>query len=525
MAVAAYAALLSLSHVLENVQLPARRSRLHLDTQQLQSLQEKVEFLRDFLELHSRKRSREMEDLARQISIVADEAEDIIDFHVVYQLAEGSHDHKSDPMVALSSFCQDIDRVVEKIDSMKKGLMKMEEEWGDVLEQKPIASLLPSSSTPPFSGKSVMVGFDEYLVRVMDELTGGDSDLLILPVVGMGGSHDHYLAINFLDEDKSWNLLCEKVFAQEGCPYPELEEIGKSIAKGCNVLPLAIVVIGGLLAKSNMTQEYWEFVVKNLTSFSNSEDDEHCSRILSLSYNHLPIHLKPCFLYWRVFPEDHQTISSDLIKSWLVEGFLKPIKGKTLEEAAEEYLKELVDRNLIIVIDQGLGIRPGLAMHDLLRDLCLREYQKEHFILIPRVQHVTVIDNRIEECFICCNGFTLGSIDLPEVNVASQSTSLASLLVCETCKNMYSGLTRLRVVRVKYCHSTNFEILHPTRLRWLKISNVFEMEFTTSSTVLSLLWNLQCLKTEILKVLPYEIWDMPQLKHITCLRLTLPDTI
>ncbi|KAK4394685.1 putative disease resistance RPP8-like protein 2 [Sesamum angolense] len=638
MAVSAYAALLSLSHVLENVQLPARRSRLHLDTQQLQSLQEKVEFLWDFLELHSQKRSQEMEDLGRQISIVADEAEDVIDLHVVYQLGEGSRDHKSDPMAALSSFCQDIDRVVEKIDSITEGLMKMEEEWGNVLEQKPVPSLLPSSSTPLVSGKNTMVGFDEYLVQIMDELTRDDSDLLILPIVGMGGigkttlarnvfghlsiaeyfdirnwftasqeysvkeillgllnikidhergetvgelgqrlyqnlfgrrylivlddvwstkvwddlkalfpnnrngsrvllttrlfdvarslgSHDHYLKINFLDEDKSWNLLCEKVFAQEGCPYPELEEIGKSIAKGCNGLPLAIVVIGGLLAKSNMTQEYWEFVVKNLTSFSNSEDDEHCSRVLSLSYNHLPIHLKPCFLYWRVFPEDHQTISSDLIKSWLAEGFLKPIKGKTLEEAAEEYLKELIDRNLIIVIDQGLGIRPGLAMHDLLRDLCLREYQKEHFILIPRVQHVTVIDNRIEECFICCNGFTLGSIDLPEVNVASQSTSLASLLVCETCKNMYSGLTRLRVVRVKYCHSTNFEILHPTRLRWLKISNVFEMEFTTSSTVLSLLWNLQCLKTEILKVLPYEIWDMPQLKHITCLRLTLPDPV
>ncbi|KAK4394686.1 Disease resistance protein RPH8A [Sesamum angolense] len=311
MAVAAYAALLSLSHVLENVQLPARRSRLHLDTQQLQSLQEKVEFLRDFLELHSRKRSREMEDLARQISIVADEAEDIIDFHVVYQLAEGSHDHKTDPMVALSSLCQDIDRVVEKIDSMTKGLMKMEEEWGDVLEQKPIASLLPSSSTPPFSGKSAMVGFDEYLVRVMDELTGGDSDLLILPIVGMGVSQEY----------------CEKE-----------------------------ILLGLLNIK--IDHERGETL----------EDDEHCSRMLSLSYNHLPIHLKPCFLYWRVFPEDRQTFQSDLIQLWFVEGFLKPVKGKTLEEAAEEYLKELIDRNLIIVIDRGLENPPGLVMHDLLRD-------------------------------------------------------------------------------------------------------------------------------------------------------------
>ncbi|KAL0318460.1 UNVERIFIED_CONTAM: hypothetical protein Sangu_2002200 [Sesamum angustifolium] len=124
-----------------------------------------------------------MEDLGRQISIVADEAEDIIDLHVVYQLGEGSRDHKSDPMAALSSFCQDIDRVVEKIDSITEGLMKMEEEWGNVLEQKPVPSLLPSSSTPLVTGKNTMVGFDEYLVQIMDELTRDDSDLLILPIV------------------------------------------------------------------------------------------------------------------------------------------------------------------------------------------------------------------------------------------------------------------------------------------------------------------------------------------------------
>ncbi|KAL0417078.1 UNVERIFIED_CONTAM: putative disease resistance protein [Sesamum latifolium] len=537
MAVGAYAALVSLSHVLENVQHPARRSRLHLDTQQLLSLQEKVEFLRDFLELHSQKRSQEIEDLARQISIVADEAEDIIDFHVVYQLGEGSHDHRSDHMAALSSFCQDIDRVVEKIDSITEGLTKMEEEWGDVLEQKPVASLLPSSSTPLSSGKDTMVGFDEYLFQIMDELTRDDSNLLILPIVGMGGIGKTILARNIfdhlsivehfdiriwftisqeynvkeillglldirkdnergetLDGDKSWNLLCEKIFAQEECPYPELEEIGKSIAKGCNGLPLAIVVIGGgLLVKSNMTQEYWEFVLKNLTSFSNSENDEHCSRALFLSYNHLLIHLKPCFLYWRVFPEDHQTFHSGLIRMWLVEGFLKPIKGKTLEEAAEQYLKELIDRNLIIVIDQGLVFPPGLK---------------------KGLMSASSADKS-----------KLESIDLPEVNVTSQLTSLASLLVCETCKNMCSGLSRLRVARMKYFGDTNLESVHPTRLRQLEISSTVDFEFTTSSTVLPLLWNLHILNAQCLKFLPVEIWDMPQLGYITGDWLTLLDPV
>ncbi|KAL0341536.1 UNVERIFIED_CONTAM: hypothetical protein Scaly_1816200 [Sesamum calycinum] len=225
------------------------------------------------------------------------------------------------------------------------------------------------------------------------------------------------------------------------------------------------------------------------------------------------------------FSEDRQTFQSDLIQSWLVEGFLKPIKGKTLEEAVEEYLKELIDRNLIIVIDRGLGSPPELVMHDLLRDLCLRESQKQHFIRVPRIQHVTFAKEGIDKCFICCDDSTPENLDLPEVNIASQSTSLASLFVCKDCKNMYSGLSRLRVVRMKYFDDTNLEFLHPTRLRCLKIFGGLDLEFTTSSTALPFLWNLQILDTQYLKVLPYETWDMPQLRHITSIWRTLLDPV
>ncbi|KAK4394806.1 putative disease resistance protein [Sesamum angolense] len=316
MAVAAYASLVSLSDVLDSVQLPARRHRLHLDKEQIHSLQQKVQFLQDFLELHSHRISKEMEDLARQLTVVADEADEVIDFHVVNQLLERSQD-KTRHMAALSSFRQDIDKIIKKIDSITEKLMMVKEEPVDVQEQQPVVSDSVGSTAIPSGDNNTMVGFDERLLKVVDELTRDESNLLILPIVGMG--------VNFLDEDKSWDLLCEKVFAQKSCPYPELEEIGRNIARSCRGLPLAIVVIGGLLAKSDNTREYWEFVAKNITSFVNSGDDDHCLKILSLSYNSLPIHLKPCFLYMRVFPEDDEIKASKLIKLWIAEGFLKPI--------------------------------------------------------------------------------------------------------------------------------------------------------------------------------------------------------
>ncbi|KAL0318457.1 UNVERIFIED_CONTAM: hypothetical protein Sangu_2001900 [Sesamum angustifolium] len=89
MAVAAYSSLVSLMHVLCNIQHPARRHRLHLDRKQIGTLRETVRFLQEFLEVHSQRKSQEMQDLAMQISVVADEAEDTINLYVVDQLCEG----------------------------------------------------------------------------------------------------------------------------------------------------------------------------------------------------------------------------------------------------------------------------------------------------------------------------------------------------------------------------------------------------------------------------------------------------
>ncbi|KAL0390359.1 UNVERIFIED_CONTAM: hypothetical protein Scaly_0393000 [Sesamum calycinum] len=235
MAVAAYASLLSLAHTLDQqAQHPVHR----LHTEQLRSLQEKVMHLQHFLEHHSQSKiSQEVEDVEGQIPVVANEAEDVIDSHVVSQWASkdtSSSDH--DAAAALSSFYQDVDEVIQKVDSIVKELMEVvvKEELNDVKEPKLIVDSLPTNATSSrvllSSGEnSTMVGFDDRLVQIIDELTRDESDLKILPIVGMGGSKDPYL-MGFLDEQNCWNLLCVKAFGEEVCPYSELEQIGRDIA-------------------------------------------------------------------------------------------------------------------------------------------------------------------------------------------------------------------------------------------------------------------------------------------------------
>ncbi|KAL0356059.1 UNVERIFIED_CONTAM: putative late blight resistance proteinR1A-10 [Sesamum radiatum] len=189
--------------------------------------------------------------------------------------------------------------------------------------------------------------------------------------------------MHFLNEDESWNLLCAKVFGEEDCP-DDLEEIGKEIARTCKGLPLEIVVIGGLLSKVSRTEEYWKSIADNLNSIV-TKDDEHCMEVLSLSYNHLPYHLRSCFLYMGVFPEDFEIPVPRLTRLWVAEGFVKPDKAKSLEALAEKYLVDLIERNLILACKWGSdGKIRKCNIHDLVRNLCLQNAQKEDFLYVVK---------------------------------------------------------------------------------------------------------------------------------------------
>ncbi|KAK4437305.1 putative late blight resistance proteinR1A-10 [Sesamum alatum] len=647
MAVTAYVSLVSLTHVLDNVQHPARRHRLHLDMNRIQSLQDKVQFLQGFLEVHSQRKSQEMEDLTSQITDVANDAENIIDLHVVDQLREGSQD-ESHHLAALLSFCQDMDKIIQKINSITEHLMMIQEEWSDdVQEQNPAVFGHARSTTLPSGGNNTMVGFDEHLLQVIDELTKDESNLSILPIVGMGGigkttlaqnTFDHpyivnhfdiriwftisqtysveeilqgllsdgktqksggtlarlgeqlhkklfgrrYLIVmddvwstkvwdelslffpnngkgsrimmttrmsevvvslgcntpylmNFLNEEESWNLFCVKVFGQKVCTYPELEKIGKEIARACGGLPIAIVAIAGHLANSNMQQEYWKSVAKNVNAFANSQYNEHCLKILSLSYNYLPMYLKPCFLYMSTFSEDYQIKVSELINLWISEGFIKSVRGKMLEEIANGYLEDLVGRNLILVRERSLrGKIKCCSIHDLLRDLCLREFDKEHFVYTGKIHHDGFkrlslgIRLMNDVCFLCTNWEPQEMIDLPEVLVGSLSTSVASLPVCEACKIRNPNITKLRLARVAKEFGMN--LLEPTKLRYIFAIPALGINF--NSTSIHLLWNLESLLLQNFasghhnpQVLPYEIWEMPQLRRLKFQLGLLPDPI
>ena len=87
--------------------------------------------------------------------------------------------------------------------------------------------------------------------------------------------------------------------------YPELTEV-KVILKKCNGLPLAIVTIGGFLAKQPKNLMEWRKLNEHISAeLEMNLELRRIPNVLIRSYDGLPYHLKSCFLYLSIFPEDY----------------------------------------------------------------------------------------------------------------------------------------------------------------------------------------------------------------------------
>ena len=189
--------------------------------------------------------------------------------------------------------------------------------------------------------------------------------------------------LQLLPPNKAWELFCNKVFGFElegHCPS-ELEAVSKEIVQKCKQLPLAIVAIGGLLSTKSKTIIEWQKVSQNLSlELGHNAHLTSLTKILSLSYDALPYYLKPCFLYFGLYPEDYVINHRRLTRQWIAEGFVKLENRRNPEQVAEEYLSELIQRSLVQVSNVGFeGKVKTCQVHDLLREVIIIKMNESSF--------------------------------------------------------------------------------------------------------------------------------------------------
>ncbi|KAL1075087.1 hypothetical protein V6Z11_D11G334700 [Gossypium hirsutum] len=135
-----------------------------------------------------------------------------------------------------------------------------------------------------------------------------------------------------LDYNQSWKLFQKIAFPQSNSPGykidAKMKELGEDMVKHCAGLPLAIIILGGILATKLI--QLW--VAEGIVSSKQEEGDE----------------------------------------------------GQIAEDVAEGYLLELAERCMIQVRERDIAtlkIR-SFQMHDLMRDVCLSNAKQQKFLYI-----------------------------------------------------------------------------------------------------------------------------------------------
>ncbi|XP_030531101.2 disease resistance protein RPM1-like [Rhodamnia argentea] len=172
-----------------------------------------------------------------------------------------------------------------------------------------------------------------------------------------------------LNDDESEKMLASKLYR---VPDGQSLSKNKDILSTCGRLPLSLSLLGGLLS---YTEEH-ERQEPKLSALL--KDCSGLSGIVQLSYQRLPVHLKPCFIYMALFPVASPIPTRRLVRLWLAEGLLdshcyhserKPTRLP--EDVGEIFILELAERNLIDVVNWRADGSPKACqmptcMHDMI---------------------------------------------------------------------------------------------------------------------------------------------------------------
>ncbi|KAJ1276833.1 hypothetical protein BS78_05G246100 [Paspalum vaginatum] len=185
-------------------------------------------------------------------------------------------------------------------------------------------------------------------------------------------------------------LLWKSMEINEENEVQHLQDLGKDIVRRCGVLPLAIKVIANkVLACKDQTENAWKKILGK-DAWSMSKLPNEIIGALYLSYEELPHHLKQCFVYCALFPEDAVIYRDDILRMWLAEGFIDEEDGRLLEDTAEDYYYDLIYRNLLQV-DNSMADLSACRVHDLLRHLACHLSKQECFVGDPESIKTNVI--------------------------------------------------------------------------------------------------------------------------------------
>ncbi|KAG4920746.1 hypothetical protein JHK82_049690 [Glycine max] len=320
-----------------------------------------------------------------------------------------------------------------------------------------------------------------------------------------------------LTEEESLKLFCKKAFqysSNGNCPE-ELKDISLQIVRKCKGLPLAIVVIGGLLSQKDENAPEWGQFSRDLSlDLERNSELNSITKILGLSYDDLPINLRSCLLYFGMYPEDYEVKSDRLIRQWIAEGFVRHETGKSLEEVGQQYLSGLVRRSLVQVSSLRIdGKVKRCRVHDLIHDMILRKVKDTGFCQYIDGPDQSVSSKIVRRLTIATDDFSgsIGSSPIRSIFISTGEDEVSQHLVNKIPTNYMlvkvldfegSGLRDVPENLGNLCH-----------LKYLSFRNTWIASLPKSIGKLQNLETLDIRDTRVSEM-PEEISKLKKLRHL-----------
>ncbi|XP_021820501.1 putative disease resistance protein RGA3 [Prunus avium] len=323
--------------------------------------------------------------------------------------------------------------------------------------------------------------------------------------------------------------------------HPKLMEIGEDIVKKCGGVPLAVQTVAFLL-RLDKNVRYWSRVRDN-DIWKLKQGSRSILPALKLSYNALPVYLKPCFAFCSLFPKDYIFRSEDLIPLWMAQGFIQSCEeqgNQELEDIGLHYIRQLSSRYLFQIVEDDFPFI-GFKMHDLVHDLAISvakvEYSSMNFrpsYSSKMVRHVSISQNELskekKEDIESLLGFEkLRTILIPNLDTEFVPTEVGvnSLLFLQRCIRRLNFVRALDLsnLALKMLPSSIADLWH---LRYLDLSfNRHLSKLPDSICKLHHLQSLVLAYCENIQELPKDMGNLINLRYLvlTLNQMHLPEVI
>ncbi|XP_008360026.3 putative disease resistance protein RGA3 [Malus domestica] len=317
--------------------------------------------------------------------------------------------------------------------------------------------------------------------------------------------------LGFLSEDECWSILKGRAFVDDTTPtYPDLEKVGREIAKKCAGLPSVAKVFGGMLCSKNEANE-WSAILDGKI-WDSPEAEEMIISGLKLSLDNLkfPI-LKQCFAYCSMFKKGFEIERDDLIQLWMAQGLLHPSSENSdleMEDIGTKYFHILLQNSLLQDLTKdAFGVVAKCKMHVLVHDFAELVSKSDsatsnsnEMVGTLKIRHASHIPTSVLEL-------------IPKKSLRGLRSLFSN---SEVPSNM---LPRFRGLHVLNLYNVDIKELPKSieKMKQLRYLNVSRTKIKAIPKSVGKLHNLQTLRMEycrLLKVFPKEIGDLINLRHI-----------